>query len=205
MPPYDPERDLRIIEAMADQIDTYLVEEELLWPISGRVSGGMPRMTLGGFLLREHRLDSLQKRLDSPQRDRFAMARQAFHKGLAQWPVNGTRKIVREAEMRLNLLEQFLRDCDDTVSHNCFDYWPSQAEQRTTLHHVSAALGGGPLADSDQAVVVNAALARVDSGLRRYLLAGNEGAFLWDPALEPVYPRREYWWLWVVPPEDDAS
>lgn len=206
MPRYDPERDLRILEAMADQIETYLVEEELLWPISGQVSGGMPRMTLGGLLLRDHRLGSLQNLLDPAQRDRFAVARQTSHETLAQWPVNATRKIVREAEMRLNLLEQFLRDCDDTVSNNCLDYWPGQAEQRTSLHHVSEALTNPPLGDADQALVIKAGLARVDSHLRRHFLSGDTGQFIWDHALEPAYPRRPFWWLWVVPPEEhDAS
>ena len=188
---------------MADQADPYLVEDELLWPIDGQVSGGMPRMTLGGFLMREHRLDGLPALLDAAQRERFAAAKQTFHKALDHWKVNGSHKIAREADMRLHLLEQFLRDCNEALAQNCFDYWPSQAEQRTTLYHVSEALSSAPLADADKAVVVNAALARVDSGLRRYLLAGDSGHFLWDPALEPVYPRRPFWWLWVVPPEEN--
>ncbi|MCS7072229.1 MAG: hypothetical protein NZM00_12035, partial [Anaerolinea sp.] len=48
--------------------------------------------------------------------------------------------------------------------------------------------------------VVDAALAgemqRIDGLLRRWTQADT---FLWDTMLEPVYPREEFWWLYVRP------
>ena len=45
-------------------------------------------------------------------------------------------------------------------------------------------------------------LAGIDGGLRRFLLQGAGGEFLWSKELRAVYPRDPYWWLWVAPPTE---
>jgi len=118
---------------------------------------------------------------------------------------SGRGRAAREAEMRINLLEQFLRDCGDSPSNNCLDYWPGQAEQRTTLHHDIEALTSGALADAEQVSSLKASLGRVDSGLRRFLPVIRDGLFVWNSALEPAYPPQPYWWLWVIPAEKNDA
>jgi len=49
-------QDAAVMGAMAGQMAEYLDSEILFWPL-GR--GNMPMLTLGGYLLREHRLLAL--------------------------------------------------------------------------------------------------------------------------------------------------
>lgn len=199
MAAYDPERDLIVLTAMADQITSYLIEGELFWPLSGRLPGGMPHLTIGGFLLRQHRLTALRARLDDRQQARLDAALAAFRAARMEWRIHYFNKIVREWEMRVNLLQQFLNDCEAQEAANCFENWPTTARHRTILHHLQEALQEGGEGPSDQQ---RAELERLDGGLRRYLAQGEAGRFLWGADLAAVYPRNPYWWLWVVPPDD---
>jgi hypothetical protein len=202
MPPFDVAerlaRDLYIATAMAGQFETYLVENELFWPLSGNLRGGMPRLTVGGFLLRLHRLDGLHAHMDADQQARYADAKRAFQHGREQWTIHFYGKIDREWEMRVNLLGNFLADCDDRAITGCIANWPNQATQRTILHLLlveSQRRDPSPTAKK-------ADLARLDRDLRRYLLEGESGAFLWQDGLAPVFPEDPFWWLWVAPPDD---
>ena len=199
MPPFDSERDLQILEGMADQVRTYLIEDELFWPIPGRLRGGMPRLTLGGYLLRRHRLTALRGSLSADQQARLDAALAVFDAALSEWSVHATRKMLREWDVRINLLTQFLKDCEREDASSCLDGWPNQAKVRTIVHHLAGALeAAGALETSHKADV-----RRIDNGLRRFLLSGDDQQFLWSPDLAPVYPRDAYWWLWVVPQGTD--
>ncbi len=201
MSAYDPERDLLILRAMAEAFDAYLIEDELFWPISGRIRGGMPRLTIGGYLLRTHRLTALRRSLTAAQQATLDDVLAVFEAGRAAWTVHFYGKLEREWDMRLRLLGEFLRDCDQNNQLNCFENWPPEAENRTIAHHLLAAWRDHTPALSKP----NADLRRVDTGLRRYLAAGESGAFLWPAGLEAAYPRQEFWWLWVVPAEDEPN
>ncbi len=201
MPSYDAERDLRILQAMADQLEPYLIADDLFWPLSGRVAGGMPRLTVGGLLLRRHRLTALHASLTPRQQDALAAALAQFAAQRDAWAVHYNRKMAREWDMRQRLLEEFLHDCDDQAAADCADYWPNQARQRTILHHLSEEAEARHTLEEEQ----RRALARLDAELRRYLQPEEPGQFLWSPELEPVYPRETYWWLWVVPAEDSEA
>ncbi len=195
---YNPDRDLRIVAAMAAQVERYLVEEPLYWPVAGRVRGGMPHLTVGGLLLRLHRLDALRSRLDPAGLDVLDAALAALQNARQGWPTHYDRKIAQEWTARVGLLRDFLRDCEH-AARDCLDDWPNRAEQRTILHHLAAeAQARRTLTDAQRAD-----LAAIDRDLRRFLLSGSEGAFLWSADLSAVYPRDPYWWLWVAPPTEE--
>ena len=67
-------QDVTTLGAMAGQMADYLDSEILFWPL-GR--GDMPMLTLGGYLLREHRLPTLPQPL--PIRPRCHRRPRAFH------------------------------------------------------------------------------------------------------------------------------
>lgn len=205
---YDPRRDLRILKAMTGQVERYLIEEELFWPISGRVQGGMPRLTIGGLLFRRHRLLALRGMLTARQATTLDEALATFDAARSEWAIHYNQKIAREWDFRVQLVQAYLQDCEASgerartaaraAARECFDYWPSQAEQRTILQHLrDEAAARATLTDAQQDT-----LRRLDGGLRRYLLSGESGAFLWASELAPIYPRQTYWWLWVMPYED---
>jgi hypothetical protein len=186
---------------MAGQVRQYLIENELLWPLPGRVSGGMPRLTVGGFLLRRHRLAALRDQLSDRQQATLDEALATWQAARAEWTLHYYGKIERSWLMRLNLLQGFLVDCEQAGGQNCFDNWPSMAEHRTIVHHLLAEWRD----HTSSLRELEVALKRVDSGLRSHLSQGEDGQFLWLPALQPVYPRDPFWWLWVVPAGEDTA
>lgn len=198
MPRYDADRDLIILTAMANQLEPYLREEQLLWPISGRVRGGMPRLTLGGFLLRQHRLTALIGSLDDRQQATLAHATAQWQAVKAAWSVHYANKISREWAMRHNVLGEFLRDTADATIDVPLDDWSVQAEQRVQLHLLYR-----ELTERGEAKDQKLDLVRLDAQIRRYLLSGDAGRFLWAAELAPVYPEKTFWWLWVAPVEAD--
>lgn len=203
MPSYNAERDLRILAAMAEQVRTYLLEDALFWPISGSVRGGMPRLTIGGLLLRKNRLTALRHLLSAKQETRIDEAVAAFEEARDEWAMRYDARIVREWDMRMGLLQAFLGDCLDSESNkrDCGDYWPSQAEQRTMLHHLQDESESRKTFSDRQ----RTALAHIDRGLRQFLIFDEQNAFLWAGELADVYPRDPYWWLWVIPRSEFAD
>ncbi len=197
---YDPERDLRILAAMAGQVRQYLIEDELFWPLPGRVSGGMPRLTIGGFLVRSHRLAALRGQLSARQQATLDETLADWRAARTEWTCHYYAKVERDWQMRLNLLQGFLADCEQSGNRNCFENWPPMAEHRTAAHHLLTEWRERTSDLREQ----EAALHRVDTGLRTYLAQGENGQFLWLSALEDAYPRETFWWLWTVPPEDET-
>ena len=61
-------RDLEIMEAMSSEMDEYLRSQTLFWPM---MKGNLPRLTIGGYLVREDRLVKLDKLLDESQQIRL--------------------------------------------------------------------------------------------------------------------------------------
>ena len=204
MPSYDLERDLIILEAFASQIEQYLREDELFWPVFGRVRGGMPRLTIGGFLLRQHRLVALREALSDSQQHLLSEIQTTFDTVRAEWSMHYDAKLAREWEMRANLLRNYLRDCDEAEAEgsnrHCGEYWPIAAEHRTMLQHLTDEAERRHTLTRTQ----HDALSHIDRGLRHYLVFDVQNAFLWPPELEPAYPRDPYWWLWVVPRNEAA-
>lgn len=189
--------ELDALQAMAESLEDYLLSDQLLWPLTG--SGGMlPRLTVGGLLMRQHRMAYLQDVLAVDQRLACHDALQSIDMTLNQWAVHAREKMLQEWTMRVNLLAQFIRDCDDLeIVTDCVANWRSHAEQRVMLHHLQDALSR-----YDGASDRDAELARIDRSLRRIVAEGESGHFLWADELVPIYPPDVFWWLWVAPPDD---
>ena len=61
-------RDLAIIKAMVDDMEDYLNSDVLFWPMQ---EASYPRLTLGGYLMREYRLLALQDLLNKAERSQL--------------------------------------------------------------------------------------------------------------------------------------
>lgn len=201
MPLYDAGRDLRILQAMVDQIEPYLIADDLFWPLTGQVAGGMPRLTVGGLLLRQHRLQVFRPTLTPDQQAHLDDALATILAQESAWRLHYHQKIQRDWDMRWHLLDEFLHDCDEANAGDCFDNWPSQARQRTILHLLTEEADAQGILTDEQARTLHS----LDANLRRYLLPDDSGQFLWSESLARAYPRDPFWWLWVVPYEAAAE
>ena len=76
--------DLAILQEMASQMDEYLKSETLFWPMG---HSDMPKLTLGGYWLRQHRLSALRHLLTSEQQTQLDTAVHTFETAVSPWVV----------------------------------------------------------------------------------------------------------------------
>ena len=181
---FDLAHDLQALAAMASNLTPYLYEDELY----GFLARDLPHLTLGGLLLRLHRLSCLANTLDTEQQRIVQDARLNFEAERAQWAVHFDKKLQREIATRLMTCEQFLLEYTENPRALAAGY-PAQAEKRTIITHLhDAAL--------EQEVWSEEAARRlitIDQRLRRSFQAGN---FISDPRLAACYPPEQFWWMY---------
>lgn len=186
---FDLDRDVEILSVMASSLTPYLYENELY----GYLSGTMPRLTVGGLLLRLYRLSRLDDYLTSEQQMQVQDARINFEAECSKWAVHYENKLRRELQARIDALGQFLNECADE-SPGCAAGYPTQAEKRIMIYHLrEEAAEHEVLAEELELRIVQA-----DGRLRQLF---KEGEFLTDERLKTVYPEDTFWWLYGYIPE----
>ena len=185
---FDIDHDVQAIRAMAQSLEVYLYEE----PLYGNLGDPqLPRMTVGGFLLRLHRLRAICHRLDERQCAILERAESSLNIARAEWQAHYEAKLMRELDARQDSWKWYLDECDDSVAR-CSDAYPSEAEKRTIIHHLIA---------EGHSLHLNLESSqerqdRLDGRLRGFFRAGD---FIWDPILLPAYPSYTFWWLYGRP------
>lgn len=181
---FDLERDVRALGAMAANLTPYLYEKELY----GYLSGDLPRLTVGGLLMRLYRLSRLSDHLSAEQQNIVQDAAINLEAEQAEWGVHYELKVQQELEARLNSLSRFLEECREGNS-TCAANYPSEAEKRIMIEHLRREAAELEVLTPE----LETRLRQVDSQLRRLL---TDGPFITDPILQEVYPRDEFWWLY---------
>lgn len=183
MPTYDVDADLKAFVAMVEHLVPYVYEKELF----GQVDNRLPRLTLGGLLMRRYRIAALRHELKPEQVMAYDAAIQQLEKTRYEWLNHYKEKLLQEFQSRVNALMYFVEDCEASWS-SCDANWPNESEKRTIVAHlVEEAKTQNTFATEN-----GAALRQLDQKLRRFF---REGAFLWDDRLQEAYPMPEYWWL----------
>ena len=184
---FDLNRDVRTVEAMAAHLKPYIYEDELYGPMPG----DLPKLTIGGLLMRLSRLSALTNLLSLPQQETLKTAQNQFDAMRKEWAVAYEGKIRRELKVRMSALDQFFNECADNL-RGCADEYPSTVEKRVMIEHLQ-----------DEAFALNSAPAGLKNGLtaldnknRRYF---EPGKFIWDSRLELAYPPQKYWFLYGRP------
>jgi hypothetical protein len=190
---YSIDRDLSEAKALADHLVPYVYENELYGSIGGMFgSGSMPRLTIGGLLLRLNRLHALEDRLTDAQKEQLAATDAQRQNVRQEWTMHYNEKLIQEANSRLKLIERFFEDCVDDP-RTCASNYPPEAMRRTIVEEIVKALRRDGLLTTE----LERAAGKVDSQLRRFV---QPSGFSWASALQPVYPKDEYWWLYAQPP-----
>lgn len=181
---YNLDRDVEVLAAMASNLTPYLYEDEMF----GYLAGDLPKLTLGGLLLRVYRLSRLEDSLDAEQQSLVQDARINLDAARSEWAVHYESKLVRELTYRIDAFNRFLRDCSED-SKNCVLDYPVQAEKRTMSKHLADELTRhGELPPN-----LLTELASLDSHLQRIF---QSGAFITDERLAAIYSREDFWWLY---------
>lgn len=184
-------KDLKILVAMAENMDEHL----RLDPVYGRMSGPqMPKLTLGGYLMREHRLRVFKDKLDVAEQAAFAAAIDTFQNSMTTWTVRAETKAYREVEARLRQWEETIRDLRRSPDEN-WSYYQTAVEVRVMLNELLDMLDNPPFQPD---ATYTERLSQLDKGFRS-LWRHDLGNFVWDADWEKGYPPKVFWYLYGEP------
>jgi hypothetical protein len=184
-------KDLEILVAMATEMEAYLKSDVLFWRMS---KFSMPALTLGGYLMRQHRLLLLRNLLPQIQQADLSSAVALYNSSLVEKIVRFEQKAHRELDARLRQWSEYLKDVDRGVAVKSSNY-STVVEVRTMITSITDQLQLAPYNLSRQ---VPQQVSLLDSQLRRIW---ERGDFVWPNAWQPAYPKMEYWWLYGKPKE----
>jgi len=182
-------KDLYILEAMAADMNDYLISQSLFWPLSDT---SMPRLTLGGYLMRQHRLNRLRNVLEQEDQDRLDKAIEKFNEALVEKIVRFEQRAHDELHARLRQWSEYLKDIGkESVAAGA--YYASAVETRLIIALLLEKLEMPPY-ELDKRVLGE--LGSYDTALRNYWFTGE---FVWYHEWRPAYPKESYWWLYGLP------
>ncbi|MCA9990024.1 MAG: hypothetical protein H6666_06985 [Ardenticatenaceae bacterium] len=182
-------QDLIILEEMAAASEDYLNSDLLYWPLS---SNEMPRMTLGAYLMRQHRLLALRGLLEADEQARLGHAIQQYNQVVADRIVRSEQRAQEELGVRLRQWEQAQRDMR-LEGGSVRAYYATAAENRMMIQVLLNMLRTPPYRMEPH--VMERAIV-LDGSLRSRWRSGD---FIWPEAWQAAYPAGEYWWLYGHP------
>ncbi|MBK7893331.1 MAG: hypothetical protein IPJ90_00185 [Anaerolineaceae bacterium] len=179
--------DLAILQEMASQMADYLKSETLFWPMG---HSDMPKLTLGGYWLRQHRLTALHTLLDGDQQAQLAAVVKLFETAVSPWVVRTEQRAHTELAARIRQWDEYLRDLREKQSNGAYAV---QVEVRAIIAALIEQLQQAPYQLDEK--LLHAILTQ-DKGLRARFASGD---FVWPEEWQPAYPKPEFWWLYGRP------
>lgn len=184
-------QDLVVLEVMAGLIDEYLNSDVLFYPTSRT---DLPKVTLGGYLMRQYRLLQLRDLLDMEEQSRLHDAISQYNSALEEKVVRFETKAHTELEARLRQWQEYLREVKRGVN---VAYYESAVDTRAMIEALITQLRVPPY-ELDEEIPRNLAL--LDRELSR---VWERGEFTWPREWKQAYPRDEFWWLYGHPRKRD--
>lgn len=181
------QRDLVVLEAMVAEMDEYLKSDVLFWPLS---QGDLPRLTLGGYLMRQNRLLGLRDLLSMQEQERLHKAINRYHEALEEKVVRFEKKAHEELEARLRQWQSYIAEVKQGSG---VAFYESAVEPRVMIDALMGQLRVQPYELQDR---LPQKLALLDQELRH---TWEPGEFIWPKEWEPAYPRAKHWWLYGHP------
>jgi hypothetical protein len=187
----EPAIDLAVVREMASEFEKYIVGDDVYRTLIVKSHRGeeMVKSSGGDLLARlhkvgaqydeltpeqQHELENLRRRLDESFRD----YRSRFHELLA-----------REAKARLNSLKWFLDECRQD-RRQCRIQYPFEIRNRQRIAEIWKLLSANP---------PEGLKAEIDTIDRQIRGMGQPADFVWDLRVRKVYPKDEYWYLYMLP------
>ncbi len=179
-------RDVDVLEAMSNEMADYLDSDVLFWPMG---LSNMPMLTLGGYLMREYRLQALQDQLSAEDWARVAAAVSRFNEVLANRVVRFEKKAGAELEARLRQWQEYLKEVHSDSADRAANY-ATAVETRAMIDELVARLTMPPYRLPDRAAEYLSTLNTVQRN------RWQPGEFVWPESWESAYPAADYWWLY---------
>ncbi len=181
--------DLLILEEMAANMDAYLVSDARVWTIP---RSNMPKLTIGGYLMRQQRLLALEDELRVEDLARLRAAIKSFDDALVEKIVRFETRAHQELHSRIGEWVNHMRELGSQASSDV-NHYAGIVDTRVVITSLVEQLQKRP--DKLEKGVL-AEIHGLDQNLRGRLL---EHGFIWDMVWMPAYPQEKYWWLYGCP------
>ncbi|MBE2222844.1 MAG: hypothetical protein IAF02_14970 [Anaerolineae bacterium] len=182
-------QDLKILEAMVDGMPAYLVSEATHWPMSG---DNMPKLTIGGCLMRQERLQQLHNQLAFADQARLNKSIDKFNASLKNQVVRFEGRAHDELHARLREWTTYLHDATSKMA-TTREHYANIVDTRIVITALMNKLAQPPYQ-------LNARLAQdiahMDTRLKGQWQTDK---FILDEIWQKAYTPAEYWWLYGYP------
>lgn len=187
----NPAHDLVIVRVMSEELEEYIIGEDLYRTINVRLPEGdqILQMTGADLLTRLYRLQGERAQLSSNQQAELDELKANVERTIYSLRTRFHKRLEREVKARLDSLKWFLDDCASDMQR-CHVEFPFEMRNRQRIEEALKELDG-PLPEE-----LGKSLRRVDERIR---LAAVSSAFLWDDRLKPIFPADRYWYLYMRP------
>lgn len=175
MTTFNPATEIRFLYTSLDQLQAYLLSDELFWNI-----GRDRQLTLGNLLLAAAYLAGLEQLPEG--------AHEELNTIKEEWRSAWEKKAAREFGARLRQWTSYLRELRQQPEQHAA-YYPTEVRVRVLLELLH---GETPDLASEELDLLNSE-DRVIQGL----LSGKE--FQWDEGAQRAFPKEPFWFLYGRP------
>jgi hypothetical protein len=182
-------QDLHILEAMVAEMEAYLNSDATYWPMRQE---GMPKLTIGGCLMRLDRLQIMRHYLPEAEQSSLNDTLSAFNTLLIERVVRFESRAHAELHARLREWTTYLRHA---TSHKVREkeHYANTVDTRLVIAALMDKLQTAPYRLAPQ-------LAQDVAQMDNYLKAQWEnGEFVLLPMWQEAYSAKTYWWLYGCP------
>lgn len=183
------QHDLKVLERFGEDIAAYLRSSTLFYP----TGPNYPELTVGGLLMRQHRLLLCKAQLTTDERSRLDRCIAAFQAALEGNLVSFEKKAHKELAYRHRQWRERVRELIEQPDER--NFYRNGVEPRLMIAAIVQQLELPPFElNSD----VPERVESVDMGLRARWIKGD---FVLQAALADAYPQESYWYLYGEPAE----
>ena len=180
------EYDLQFLKAGIDQLESYLLSNDIYRPIGIRAAAGetpYPQLTLGWLLLSHLKTQNTSVSSDQKRElDHLSEQLESVH---SRWRAAWGTKAKSEFHARLNLWRDFLEDYRKHPRENG-DRYAYEINRRVLLDLLQTEADNLPSSDLEM-------LDGLDRLLRSVF---DPGDFVWETVFMVSFPKRTYWYLY---------
>lgn len=180
---------LSLTEAMLENMEPYLLSEEVYGPVASQPGAGFPpfpRLTFGGFLLTQDEL-SVQKAAMNPEQTRAHKDLQHRYGQITRkWKSAIGRKAVQEMNSCSNLWHAYVEELEERRKVP-YDF-PREVRHRVMFERLIDI--ARVEVEIDQILEKNR---KVDE---RFLAVSDPSDFVWEADFQTIYVKDKFWFLY---------
>ena len=181
---------LSLTEAMLENMEPYLLSEEVYWPVASNSKPGSPpypRLTLGGFLLTQDELSVQKAVMDLGQTNKFKDLQHRYQGITGKWKSAIERKAAREMMSRRNLWHAYAEELEER-GRIPYDY-AREVRNRVMFERLTDLLQAEAVDNVEN-------IRKVDN---RFRAVSTPSDFVWEEDLQTIYSKDRFWFLYRSP------